>query len=329
MLYCSFVGEIVPGLGSTYNPSVTRVHRKRAEAADETLPFLRAGACQSATLELKNLNLYVTIVTDMPGEKKSWNNFPTVLYTFYVYYCVAEGLVKTSELARAVLLYLFHGKCQYVDRKKRLRERPVLHGIHFKVWNGRSRFLHDVQNHFSTMIELVQKQKLQHLLTDMGLNKAPLNYLAAVEEGIRSYGSNKYAMGSRAMVSRVRWMGVEPWRKREAYIAAVRFILKKPAYKQWTCFRWEDHKDRNTLAQTFKARHEYLSNSLQPEFGQYLEDPPEWDLTGSKQTKKKRTVKRKKARAPSRATVNEPSATITQPLQRFDKTTGCLVPHSS
>ena len=187
----------------------------------------------------------------------------------------------------------------------------------------------NVQNHFSTMIDLVQKNKLQNLLTDKGLSKAPLEYLAAVEEGLRAYGKNKYAMGSRAMVSRVRWMGVETWRKREAYIAAVRFILKKPAYKQWNCFRWEDYQDRNVMSKTFAARHESLSYDPQAEFEPHLKDPPEWDVTESnpnkkRKTVKRKTVKRKKARS---ETANEPSETITQPLQRFDEKTGRLVPY--
>ena len=84
------------------NPDSTRAHH--------LLSFLRAVPVKEAVEIMKNMNLSPKQVKghDMPNGI-AFDNFVQVNVTFHAIYCDAEGLSKSSVLAREVLLYLFYG----------------------------------------------------------------------------------------------------------------------------------------------------------------------------------------------------------------------------
>ena len=88
-----------------------------------------------------------------------------------------------------------------------------------------------------------------------------MEYLVALEEGLRSYHSDVHAMGTHALRSPTHWGEIDLWRKREAYIALGRYLLGYPPdYRQWDCFLFNDYQVRLMLARTFFVRHYPLSN---------------------------------------------------------------------
>ena len=64
------------------------------------------------------------------------------------------------------------------------------------------------------------------------------------------------------------------WRKREAYIALARYLIKADTgYKQWDCFRFSDYTMRRAMGKTFEVRHYPLSNGKDDEnFGKGVVD---------------------------------------------------------
>jgi hypothetical protein len=82
--------------------------------------------------------MYPVHVSDMGGGVE-WDNFPQVLYTFWIHYTAAEGLTRSQncvancvpscarirlclrrshDVSRQVLLYLFHGCYQEVKKNQ-------------------------------------------------------------------------------------------------------------------------------------------------------------------------------------------------------------------
>ena len=83
-------------------------------------------------------------------------------------------------------------------------------------------------------------------------------------------------MGTRAMESKEKWFGVSLWRKREAYIACIRTILKKFTYPQWDCYDLDVYAQRQALHKTFVNRHYAISNGQSDRLDGHLEDPIHW-----------------------------------------------------
>ena len=62
--------------------------------------------------ELRNLGLYP--VSTLPTPKyPRYNNYVRVLYSYWVFYCAAEGYNKHHAMARQVLLYVFYAQPQF------------------------------------------------------------------------------------------------------------------------------------------------------------------------------------------------------------------------
>ena len=101
-------------------------------------------------------------------------------------------------------------------------------------------------------------------LDDKGRDEAPLAYLKAVEEGLRSFGKDPAAMGKFAMSSQVNWSQVALWRKRECYIVMCRKFLELGNYRKYVSFLWIDYLTRQAMSKTFVNRHlQYTDGSKQ------------------------------------------------------------------
>ena len=57
------------------------------------------------------------------------------LYWYWVHYCYAEGLTRSSERAKLMLMFLFYGVYLYNGKKT-----PIIHAIRRSVMSGRYRF---------------------------------------------------------------------------------------------------------------------------------------------------------------------------------------------
>ena len=126
-----------------------------------------------------------------------------------------------------------------------------------------------VEKCFAKFIKLFHENKAEWTthLTDLGKGDPPIEFLVACEEGVRSYGGDLHAMGSRPLRSRRHWgFVVATWRKKESYIALGRYLLRHDdGYKQWDCFLFSDYSIRRKLTATFTARHLPLSNGRDEE----------------------------------------------------------------
>ena len=131
-----------------------------------------------------------------------------------------------------------------------------------KLTCNRSRFVKNVEEHFQCLIQLLKnKPQYLSLLSDKGAGEAPVEFLAAVETGMRKYGDDKYCMGVGALRTPDRWSSVDLYRKREAYITVARFVkYNASSYRKWQSFLWTDFFVRHVLSVTFEARHAPLSD---------------------------------------------------------------------
>ena len=254
-----------------------------------------------------------------------------MLYEFYALYCHFEGLDVTSDIARKILLFIFYGHYSYVtkDSKKRVvqKVKPMLHWIHAKTSNGRSRFVTKLQDNFEQFITLYNhpENDWEHFLTDKGEGNPPMEYLIAFELGLRNYGTQPHAMRTHPLRTPEYWGQVPKWRKREAYIALARFLTKQTAdYKQWDCFRFDDFASRQRMARTFNARHFPLSdgNDEKNFHGQMNFD---WTKHAYSPRKKQSSTTRVKKKNVT-ATVDVKSASVDTRPMVYDVEKNCLVP---
>ena len=226
------------------------------------------------------LTLTITVcvqvrANDMPNGVE-WNNFPECLYRLHAAYCAKEGHSRSSDEAKSVLYYMFHGTYAWAtkNRDKVLvsRVKPFIFFVHKKMVGARSRFAQRVPQNFSKFIALFKENKDEWTtyLMDRGKGDPPVEYLIAFEEGLRNYASCVHSLGKRPLRSKKSWANVAKWRKREAYIALARYLLQADTgYKQWDCFRFNDYTMRRAMGMTFQVRHYPLSNGRDEEnFGE-------------------------------------------------------------
>ena len=138
---------------------------------------------------------------------------------------------------------------------------PVIRCLHQKINANTHRYGKYVHIHFKEFKDAIDSDPTwKQFLMDGGVGQPPLKYLVLVEKGLRNFGQDLHAMGSGAFNSADRWKSVQVWRKREAYIAVVRFILVRPSYHQWDCYKWQDYMERKKCGKTFLKRHLPLSD---------------------------------------------------------------------
>ena len=199
-------GEKIPDYRyAIYECNKSRVFQRHATKPHAELRFLRRACVIEAVVSLKNRCMYPIGCKgkDMPTNEP-WDNFAQCLYTFYVEYCFREGLAMTSDLARQVLLFIFYGQFEWTYKRKQTsfsRIKSVLFWLQKKVSQGRSRFAQNTEVYFEKFVNLVKEKKWQRFLQDKGEGKPPVEYLAAVEEGLRAYCDDINTMGSHVLRS--------------------------------------------------------------------------------------------------------------------------------
>ena len=144
-----------------------------------------------------------------------------VLYIYYIHYCAAEGLCKSHEKAKQVLLYLFYGEYRLMKHGKWTgKNAPVLRAIHNMVTNPRRRLTDKaLKTAFDLFIALLDAQpELKKFTHDKGEGQPPSRYLAGIEIGLRNLGLNIHIMGTGAISTKEKWNAVQDHRKREVRI---------------------------------------------------------------------------------------------------------------
>ena len=301
----------VPSLDEVYKLYNLRKDQPNATKTHINLPFLRQHSFHKAINGMKNACLYPIKI-----KKPHWNNFPQYLYTFHAHYCAAEGLHMLQDMTWRVLLYLFYG--EYRDGQKTF---PIIRCLHYKTSAGRHRFGKFVTHHFNLFLQAFKKNpEWTVFFDDLGAGSAPLEYLILVELGLRSFGTDIHAMGSGALSSEESWFQVPVWRKREAYIALIRFIRGHHSYPQWESFKLEDYAERQALNKTFLVRHFPLTNGKDPLLKDHIED--KWDKPLPNQPSRKR-VKREPKLKPS---AKEAVVAATAKPMVWDIENRCFVP---
>ena len=205
-------GETIPN--TLYKPSSARVGKRRSKTPDKTFSFLRSGGVKAAVEKMRNKNMSPLVIhaKHMPAGMmmSDWNNKADVLRTFLAHYYYEEGITATSDLARPVELYVFHGTYTYkrtINKTKKFFERPIVHGLHFKLtnnrslvvmtahllysliltaWCCRSRFAANVTTNFVSFLELYSKHpEWKQFFDDKGEGMAPLDFMIVIEKGLR------------------------------------------------------------------------------------------------------------------------------------------------
>ena len=240
--------------------------------------FLRSGAVFYAVEKMKTLGLIPMKMkpSTMPEVVRGcpWNNFAKLHHYFHVFYCHAQAIERTQELARQVLVYLFHGEGWF--KKATASFIPILHK---KLQNGLHRLTvyERIQKHWGPFIkDLAKNPKWMSYLDDKGVAQVPHCYLCSVEKCLRDLATDVCTMGAHAMNTKTEWQHVPIWRKREAYIAMVRHVKELPGYQKYISFDWNDYQMRNRCQKTFEKRHAPYTDGTDEL--KNLKDHPRWAI---------------------------------------------------
>lgn len=262
-------GHVPPPGTQVYDPmkAITNYKSHMTKPHSE-FPLFRAASLNEAFEYVRNEGHPPIQVraADMPTGVQ-WNNYPDCLYRCHAKYCALEGMSRSSDVALEILYFMFYGHFQWATTTSKkvavTRTKPFIFYMHKKMVGGRSRFAAKVPHHFAKFISLFEKNKdaWTEYLMDKGEGNPPVEYLVAFEEGLRNYADCVHSLGTRPLRSKKAWKNVAKWRKREAYIALARYLLRADSgYKQWDCFRFADFTMRVTMGLTFENRHYRLSD---------------------------------------------------------------------
>ena len=262
-------------------------------------PVLRSGAVNWAIDKCKDFGITpVRIKRETLPErirKQGYDNYEKTINTFHACYCYAQGYLRTSDMARAVLVYLHLGRGVY--KQKPSKSIPILHK---KLQTGLHRFTgyDKIEKHWASFIHLVTNnvEDLTVFLDDKGTGTVSRKYLIAVETGLRNFAQHeRYAMGVHAFDNADSYHQIALWKKREAYIAVCRNLKGVAGYLKYIGYDWADYQMRAVLQKTFDERHACYTSGEKKLRG--LPDPECWG-------------EEKKTKQPSRRRRKQPAAVV-------------------
>ena len=117
---------IYPARGETgyLSPSKVLPSTRRSMAYHPNFQYLRAGAVIWAIKKLRSLGLTPIRIKPetLPQHimDQGYDNYVKVINTFHACYCHAQGLSRTSDMARLVLLYLHFGKGVFKQKPSKI-----------------------------------------------------------------------------------------------------------------------------------------------------------------------------------------------------------------
>ena len=164
------------------------------------------------------------------------------------------GLSRSSDLAREVLIYLFHGRCAVRETKRGPKRSPIIFALRTHYMHGLNVFAKAPQSFekFINYLLLVPQQKMG--LTDPKFETTP-EFISYAEMGLRQFASgSNLPLGKHAMRSANDWSKVHVWKKRETWVHVGLIILKTGSLSRWNNFKWSDHQLLQCLHRVFKKK---------------------------------------------------------------------------
>ena len=200
--------------------------------------------------------------------------------------------------------------------------------MHKRLQNGLHRFtgVENITSAWSDWFTMLKRnRKLQTFLDDKGKGEPGQAYLKCVERCLRKFALQKLVpFGAYAMDSYSNWTQTSFWKKREAYIAAVRTFKGLGSYNKYIAYNWNDYVFRLRVGKTFLHRHFQHSNgSVRLD----IPDPPVWALPPRRRRKKfSRKKTRKKTHEDDKlGEESEEGEAETGPSQEWDSEEGEFV----
>ena len=149
------------------------------------VPFLRKVSHIRAIRKLKDMGLSPKQMDkSTTPNKKRWNNFAKVLYNYYVFYCVSEGIERGSDRARAILVFLFHGAGVVEQTQRGPKRVQILAVIHHACSWGKHQYSQKtIEKCFKELFKLHKEDPSKLKLLRDPKAKVSLRYKACVEKG--------------------------------------------------------------------------------------------------------------------------------------------------
>ena len=112
--------ETVPAIDDLYECHPGRYVRKSSTAPHLEFVYLRGASVNATVKYMMNAGWYPyhCKAKDMPTNEE-WDNFAWFLHLFHCVYCFFEGIARTNDLARLVLIYLCYGEYSWQTTKKK------------------------------------------------------------------------------------------------------------------------------------------------------------------------------------------------------------------
>ena len=105
------------------------------------------------------------------------------LYWYWLHYCYSEGLNRSSDRAKEILMFLFHG--HYLYRGKKHQSSMPSAEVPCRVATGRFGMNRHRDSYKIFADALDQQPEWETFLDDMGAGTAPVEYNAMVEAVLR------------------------------------------------------------------------------------------------------------------------------------------------
>lgn len=187
--------------------AINQGHNSVSYVKHPHLTFLRRVHVQKAINEMRNLGVYPfkTSEDSMPNGRPSVDNFAQFKVVFHIWYCYFEGLSRSSDLAREVLVYLFHGKCAVRQTKRGDKRSTIIFELRRQYMHGCNIFAKAPKSFakFINYLALVPAQKMA--LTDLKFEEAR-QFCALAELGLRNFAlTESRPLGKHAMRSGEDW----------------------------------------------------------------------------------------------------------------------------
>ena len=196
------------------------------------------------------------------------------------------GLSRSSDLAREVLVYLFHGKCPVRETQRGQKRSSIIFELRRQYMHGLNVFSKATLSFqkFVNYLALVPQQKMG--LTDPKFETTS-EFVVYAELGLRTFAmTSNRPLGKHAMRSAKDWGQVHLWKKRETWVHVGLDILRTGSLSRWTSFKWSDHQLLRGLGRVFKKKILPISDGCASELMSEIEDPPSWKLKNSKKSTK-------------------------------------------
>lgn len=130
--------DVIPGPKMGYPSETRRAYTSTAkqQKPQKHLTFLNTGPHLQTIERLRNKGYYlITIRKCTMTGGQNWDNHAQCKWVYFIHYCVNEGITRTLQIARSVMLYVFYG--HYFSNKERLI--PVSRALHLATTNPRRR----------------------------------------------------------------------------------------------------------------------------------------------------------------------------------------------